>query len=195
MSGPEALDEDVLAVRAGATIRGLREKCGLSMREVASRAGISQPFLSQVERGQSMPSMITIYRLAAALDVTPGDLLPASTENQVQVVRQNEGRSLLVADRPDAAQGRVLTMSPDAALQIIEYDIESGQYIGEWFQTPGRLALYVMSGELDVEVEAAGVYRVREGELITHPAPLRHRWLLVDDRPAKVLLVIVDSND
>ncbi|MEE3852064.1 XRE family transcriptional regulator [Gordonia sp. LSe1-13] len=193
MTEPQALDEEALALRAGTAIRSIREKAGLSMREVAARAGISQPFLSQIERGQNMPSMITVYRLAEALDVTPGDLLPASTDSQVEIVRNGEGRVLPVADRADAAFGRVLLMNPHSLLQVIEYKIAPDQYIGEWFQTPGVLALYVMDGELDITVEGAGTYRVGPGDLITHPSPLRHRWLLVDNRPAEALLIIADS--
>jgi transcriptional regulator with XRE-family HTH domain len=192
MTAEQGFDEQELALRAGAAIRAVREKSGLSMREVAARAGISQPFLSQIERGQSMPSMITVYRLAETLAVTPGDLLPTSSEAKVTVVRSTEGRLLPVADRPDAALGRVLVLSPDERLQIIEYRIGRDQYIGEWFQTPGILALYMMAGSLDVVVEGAGTYRIGAGDLITHPSPLRHRWLLVDNQPADALLVIAE---
>ncbi|GAS93859.1 XRE family transcriptional regulator [Mycolicibacterium canariasense] len=192
MTAEVGLDERALALRAGAAIRAIREKRQLSMREVAARAGISQPFLSQIERGQSMPSMITVYRLAETLDVTPGELLPTSTESKVAVIRSDEGRLLPVADRPDAALGRVLVLSRDEKLQIIEYKIEPDQYIGEWFQTPGVLALYMVSGQLDIDVEGAGTYRIGAGDLITHPSPLRHRWLLVDNQPAHALLVITE---
>lgn len=163
------------------------------MREAALRAGISQPFLSQIERGQSMPSMITIYRLAEALDVTPGDLLPISTDAQVRIIRRDEGKLIPVSDRPNAALGRVLLLSPDNSIQITEYRIERDQYTGEWFETPGVLTLYMISGELDIVVEGAGTYRVEAGDLITHPSPLRHRWLLVDNKPADALLIITDS--
>ena len=137
-----------------------------------------------------MPSMITVYRLAEALGVTPGDLLPASTDDQVEVVRRGDGQMLPVSDRADAAIGRVMLMDPQSRLQIIEYSIKPDQYIGEWFQTPGVLALYLIGGELDVTVEGAGTYRIGAGELITHPSPLRHRWLLVDNQPADALLII-----
>lgn len=192
MTAEVGLDERALALRAGTAIRAIREKRQLSMRDVAARAGISQPFLSQIERGQSMPSMITVYRLAETLGVTPGELLPTSTESKVTVIRGDEGRLLPVADRPDAALGRVLVLSRDEGLQIIEYTIERDQYIGEWFQSPGILALYMVSGQLDIDVEGAGTYRVGAGDLITHPAPLRHRWLLVDNQPAHALLVITE---
>lgn len=192
MTAEVHVDEQALAARTGAAIRAIRERRQLSMREVATRAGISQPFLSQIERGQSMPSMITVYRLAETLDVTPGELLPTSTESKVTMVRSDEGRRLPVADRADAALGRVLVFSSEEKLQIIEYKIEPDQYIGEWFQSPGLQAVYVVSGQLDIEIDGAGDYRVGPGDLISHPAPLRHRWLLVDNKPAHVLMVITE---
>ena len=187
---PIAQDEATLAARIGVTIRALREKSGLSMRELARRAGISQPFLSQIERGASAPSMVTTYRLAEALGVLPGALLPAPDAAPVTVVRAGEGRMLPVATRADAAVGRAVLMRADNPLEVIEYRVEPGQYLEEWFASAGDLAVYLVSGLLDVEVEGAGTWRLEPGDLIAHPAPLRHRWLLVDDRPAHVLFMI-----
>ncbi|MGH1563361.1 helix-turn-helix domain-containing protein [Mumia sp. DW29H23] len=183
-------DDGVLARRIGSVLRRHREKAGLSMRELAGRAGISQPFLSQVERGQSMPSMVTAYRLAEALGVPPGDLLPVGTDDRVEVVRHDEGRLVPVADRPDAALGRLVMLHPTSGLEVTEYRIEPGQHIAEWFASPGILTVYLVDGALDVEVEGEGTYRLGPRDLLTHPAPLRHRWHLVDDGPAHVLLLM-----
>ena len=70
-TGPGASDlaEQLLAQRFGQRLRSLREKSQLSTRALAARAGISQPYLSQLERGLSSPSMVTTYRLAEALGV------------------------------------------------------------------------------------------------------------------------------
>jgi transcriptional regulator with XRE-family HTH domain len=184
------ISDVALAARIGATIRTLREKSGLSTRELARRAGISQPFLSQLERGTSAPSMITTYRLAEALGVLPGALLPAPESAHVTVVRADSGASIPVANRPDAAIGRALVMQPDTTLEVIEYVVTPGQYLQEWFQLPGQLALYLVSGLLDVEVEGVGSWRLHPRDLIAHDAALRHRWLLVGDEPAHVLFML-----
>jgi transcriptional regulator with XRE-family HTH domain len=187
---PVGLSEATLAARVGATIRALREKSGLSMRELARRAGISQPFLSQLERGTSAPSMITTYRLAEALGVLPGALMPAPEGSVVRVVRAGEGREIPVAGRPDAAVGRALLMRPDEPLEVVEYVVRPGQYLQEWFDQPGELAVYVVGGQLDVEVAGHGRWRLSAGDLLSHDAALRHRWSLVDDGPAHVLLLM-----
>jgi transcriptional regulator with XRE-family HTH domain len=180
----------VLNARVGAAVRALREKCGYSTRELARRAGVSQPFLSQIERGVSAPSMVTTYRLAEALGVLPGALLPAPASAQVTVVRSTEGRRIPVANRPDAAMGRALLMQPGNPLEVIEYRVEPGQHLEEWFELAGELAVYLISGLIDVEIEGYGVTRLRPGDLVAHPAHLRHRWLLVDHEPAHVLLTV-----
>lgn len=56
-------------------IRGCRKQRGVSMAVLATRSGLSQPFLSQLERGLATPSLSSIYRIAEALDVAPGTFL------------------------------------------------------------------------------------------------------------------------
>ncbi|WP_460303595.1 helix-turn-helix domain-containing protein [Actinocorallia aurea] len=180
----------MLNARIGAAVRRLREEAGLSMREPTRRSGVSQPFLSQIESGASAPSMITTYRLAEALGVLPGALLPAPDIARVSVTRAGEGRLIPVAARADAAVGRALLMRPDTRLEIIEYVVRPGEYLEEWFQLKGDMGLYVVSGALDVEIEGAGVHRLGPRDLLAQDARLRHRWFLVGDEPAHVLLAI-----
>lgn len=188
-------DERALGAMIGATVKALREKSGLSMRELARRSGVSQPFLSQIERGLSAPSMVTTYRLAEALDVLPGALLPAPTASRITVVRAGEGRQIPVANRDDAAVGRAVLMQPGNSLEIIDYRIEPDQYIEEWFELPGELALYLISGVLDVEIEGHPIIRMKPGDFVGHPATIRHRWLLVDNQPAHALLAIAHPSE
>lgn len=183
-------DEAELNRMIGRRLRSYREKAGLSMRELAQRVEVSQPFLSQIENGVSSPSMSTVYRLASALGVVPGDLLPAAAAAQVTVVRASEGSFLPVTDRPDAAVGRIMVSESSRALEVIEYHIEPGQYLEEWFESDGETALYLIAGTLDVELDGIGTFRLGARDLIHHPSAVRHRWLLVDDQPVDLVLTI-----
>lgn len=183
-------DEAGLNRLVGATVKALRETAGLSTRALAVRAGVSQPFLSQIERGVSAPSMSTIYRLAEALGVVPGDLLPRPPLDQVTVVRADEGQRLPVANREDAAVGRIMMSRSDRMLEVIEYRIEPGRYVEEWFESRGEMAVYVIDGALEIEFEGSGTWRLGPRDMLHHPGTVRHRWLLVGDSPAYVLLVV-----
>lgn len=60
----------------GARIRTLRQALKLTQAEVAERCGIDPSFYGQIERGANVPSLRTLFAVAAVLQVEPGDLLP-----------------------------------------------------------------------------------------------------------------------
>lgn len=59
----------------GDRVRALREARGLSRRQLAARAHLSERFLAQVELGEGNPSIVSLAQIARALDTTAPDLL------------------------------------------------------------------------------------------------------------------------
>jgi transcriptional regulator with XRE-family HTH domain len=62
-------------VAFGVVLRELRNKRDLSQDDVASMAGLSQAFIAGIELGHREPTLVTLFRIATALDVPPSDLL------------------------------------------------------------------------------------------------------------------------
>jgi transcriptional regulator with XRE-family HTH domain len=58
----------------GEFIRQQRERANLSLRRLAERAGISNPYLSQIERGIRRPSAEILSRLSRALEISANTL-------------------------------------------------------------------------------------------------------------------------
>ncbi len=82
----------------GAFIREQRERANLSLRRLADSAGISNPYLSQIERGLRTPSSLILQSLAQGLRVSAetlyaqaGILDPQETEadNVVQAIMRD----------------------------------------------------------------------------------------------------------
>jgi transcriptional regulator with XRE-family HTH domain len=65
---------DVVAI-FGKNVKAERLKQELSQEELAFRAGLKRSYLSDLERGTRNPSIRVLGRIAASLDVNPGDLL------------------------------------------------------------------------------------------------------------------------
>ena len=59
----------------GHRVRGIREEHGLTQEALAEATGVSVPYVSHIERGLKKPSLGTLLRLSAALDVTVDTLL------------------------------------------------------------------------------------------------------------------------
>jgi len=66
---------DSIASQFGAILRDLRTARGLSQEELAFRAGMSVPYLSDLERGRSNPSLAMVVDLARALATHPSVML------------------------------------------------------------------------------------------------------------------------
>jgi len=86
----------------GALIRAQRVAMGLSQRDLAERAKVSNAYLSQIERGLHEPSLSVLAAIAAALDVPLGDVL---------------ARAGLLA--PADADGAQATLVPDTEAAIV----------------------------------------------------------------------------
>jgi len=76
----------------GPRIRALREAEGLSLRDLADRSGVSAPMLSQVERGETSPTLAVAMRIAAGLELRLSQLLRLDEAGAVTVVRSVERR-------------------------------------------------------------------------------------------------------
>src|ERR687893_1241573 len=99
-----AVDPTVAAV--GPRVKALREAMDLSLRDLAERSGVSAPMLSQVERGETSPTLLVAARIAAGLDLRLSQLLRLDESGSVSIVRAGEGR------RGGAAGHRYEMLSP-----------------------------------------------------------------------------------
>jgi XRE family transcriptional regulator, regulator of sulfur utilization len=76
----------------GPRVRALRQGMELSLRELALRSGVSAPMLSQVERGETSPTLAIAQRIAGGLELTLSQLLRLDETEGVSVVRRTERR-------------------------------------------------------------------------------------------------------
>src|SRR5438034_10262246 len=86
-----AADPTVAAV--GPRVKALREAMDLSLRDLAERSGVSAPMLSQVERGETSPTLAVASRIAAGLELRLSQLLRLDEDGHVTVVRAAERRT------------------------------------------------------------------------------------------------------
>jgi transcriptional regulator with XRE-family HTH domain len=76
----------------GTRVRKLRDAMDFSLRDLADRSGVSAPMLSQVERGETSPTLSVAERIAGGLELTLSQLLRLDETDGVSVVRASERR-------------------------------------------------------------------------------------------------------
>src|SRR6266550_2248705 len=80
-------------IEIGPRVRALREAMGLSLRDLSARTAVSPPMLSQVERGETSPTVAVAARIAAGLELSLSQLLRLDEGRNVAIVRGGEGRA------------------------------------------------------------------------------------------------------
>src|SRR5438132_7310654 len=71
----------------GPRVKALRDGMGLSLRDLAERSGVSAPMLSQVERGETSPTLAVAGKIASGLELSLSQLLRLDESGSVMVVR------------------------------------------------------------------------------------------------------------
>ena len=70
-------------------IRTIRKQKNISQMELCLRANMSQGFLTNIETGKKEPSAMTLIRIAEALEVSPREFFPESTnESDINVKKE-----------------------------------------------------------------------------------------------------------
>ena len=86
------IDQLEAAIHIGPRVRALREAMDLSLRDLADRCGVSAPMLSQVERGETSPTLAIAGRIAQGLELRLSQLLRLDESGTVTIVRAAERR-------------------------------------------------------------------------------------------------------
>ena len=71
----------------------------MSMDELAKRSGVSKSMLSQIEQEKTNPTVVTVWKISKALNVSIEDLLKTVCTPKIEVLRQNEAPVLYSEDK------------------------------------------------------------------------------------------------
>ncbi|EYT62500.1 hypothetical protein H483_0110450 [Dietzia sp. UCD-THP] len=189
MESEEAVS-DAVAQAVGERVKYWRTERGLLMRELADAAGMKQPFLSKIESGNASPSMLSLYRIATALNITPGDLLPAvAPQPGATVIRAEEGR-IVAGTEQSSVPVRLVGGSEQHSFEISEMEFTKDQNNNEWFDYPSPAATYLIEGQLNVIIEGDTIHRLKPRDTIFYPARIRSKWEAVGDETVRVLHIV-----
>lgn len=175
----------------GDRVRALREHMGLSLRDLSGRSGVSAPMLSQVERGETSPTLQVAERISSGLELSLSQLLRLDEAPPVAIVRA-DGRSVVV-DGPDGTHRHEL-LTPDGPGQraaVSRHTLEPGAVTGGApMHEPGsREFAVVEQGEVRLVV-AGEPHDLAAGDSVTFDADLPHRFENAGDAPAVFLSVV-----
>jgi transcriptional regulator with XRE-family HTH domain len=180
-------------IHVGPRVRALREAMDLSLRDLAERSGVSAPMLSQVERGETSPTLAVASRIASGLDLRLSQLLRLDEADSVSIVRAAERR------RGGGAAGHefeILTPPlPGQRAELSRHVLAPGAATGGEGDPPmhepgSREIAVVEQGTVTLRIDAAE-HELHEGDTVTFDADLAHHF--ENPGPGEAVLLAVVS--
>jgi XRE family transcriptional regulator, regulator of sulfur utilization len=178
-------------IHIGPRVKALREAMDLSLRDLAERSGVSAPMLSQVERGETSPTLQIASRIAAGLELRLSQLLRLDEAGTVTIVRAGERRG--------ASHGghrfEVLTPPlPGQRAELSRHTLAPGAQTGGPGDPPmhepgSREVALVESGRVVLDIDGDH-HELATGDCVTFDADLPHHFENPGPGEAAILAVV-----
>ena len=170
-------------------LRRLRTMNGITLDKLSAITGLDKGYLSRLERGQKMPSIATVMKLASALSVSIDQLFGLALPNEMVRVTRVDARVRLAAE---AGAGSFEMLPKNSAMLDAFILHPSGELSAAHAEHGGEELLFVLSGRLELRfIDRSFVLEV--GDCAQFPGHLAHRIRSLDG-PASGLVVIAKGS-
>lgn len=182
---------DDILTRLPARLKEARRDKGLSLEAVANLSGVSRSMVSQIERGESSPTISTLWNLTRALQVDFAGLLeetdPAS---QIEILRKSEVPSIDNMGR----NCRIRILSPPEEAgghEVYDIGFEADGALKSQPHTRGaREQLTVLEGSVRV-TSGTAASDLHQGDTARYAADVTHS--ITTESPARVFLIVKNA--
>lgn len=177
-------------------VRQRRQEIGLNVGQLAERSGISKGMLSKIENAQTSPSLSTLERLAAALDMPVTSLFRGLSEERDAVyVKAGTGPEII---REGSRAGHVYELlgslrGPYKHVEPLLVRLRERTEVFPLFQHDGIDLLYMLRGAMDY-AHGTQVYRMEAGDTLQFEGDIPHGPTMLIKLPIEFLSITIYRN-
>ncbi|KQU35517.1 helix-turn-helix domain-containing protein [Rhodococcus sp. Leaf233] len=169
-----------------AALQQERRRVGLSLAEVARRAGIAKSTLSQLESGTGNPSLETLWALSVTLDV-PFSRLVEPAKQSVRLIRAGEGPRF-ASDRADYSATLLASSPPNARRDIYLVSADVGEPRRSDPHSPGVVEHVVLSAGRALVGPVGEAVELAPGDYVAYPGDTLHIFEALEPNTMAVMI-------
>lgn len=178
---------DVVAL-VSVSLRRERARAGLSLTELARRAGIAKSTLSQLESGAGNPSLETVWALGTALGI-PLSRLIDPPRSDIRVIRAGEG-AVLHAEHDPYEAVMLASGSPGTRRDIYRVQAEPGDGHRARPHVPGTVEHVVLGGGRALAGPEGEAVELAPGDYLCYPGDVTHVFDALE--PATLAVFVIE---
>jgi transcriptional regulator with XRE-family HTH domain len=191
---PGAPKQGETQVNVGARVKAVREKRGLTLRDISQRTDIEVTLLEEIENGTVAPPLGTVIKLAKALEMKMGYFISGEQNRPYTIVRRQDRK---VLSRYDSKKGERYgyeyeSLAPHKKNRHMEpfmVTLESADTEEERSTHDGQEFIYVLEGKMEVRLEE-GIHILEPGDAIYYDSTVPHLVKCHGDDRTKILAVL-----
>jgi transcriptional regulator with XRE-family HTH domain len=178
-------------------VRSRRLEIGLNVGQLADRAGISKGMLSKIENAQTSPSLSTIERLAAALDMPITSLFRGLAEERDAVfVKAGSGPEIVRKGTRSGHSYQLLgsLRGPYKRVEPLLVSLDESSEVFPLFQHAGIEILYMLSGIMEYSYGREH-YRMERGDTLQFEGDIPHGPTMLIKLPIRFLSITIYAGE
>ena len=189
----EIPEKDIL-VNVGERVRKVRERRGLSLRDISQRTDIDISMLSRIEEGVVTPPLGTVIRLAKALEMKMGYFISGEENKAYTIVRRDDRR---VVARYNSKKGKQYgyeyeSLAPhkkDRHMEPFLVTLEPAETEEERSTHDGQEFIFVLQGRMEVRL-GREIHILEPGDAIYYDSTVPHLVKCHGEENTKILAVL-----
>lgn len=166
----------VNSVETPRLLKAIRSQRGWSLDRTAAKTGVSKAMLGQIERGESAPTVATLWKIATGLGVPMTALLEANAGSDDILLFRDAAELRVRPSQEGMRRALLFPYEPRFGFELYELTFAPGfESISEPHETGVVEHVTVLHGEIELLVEAE--WRpLRQGQALRFPADRRHGY-------------------
>lgn len=185
-----------LTQHIGKVLRNVRRERNLTLDDLSKLTGVSKPMLGQIERGESNPTVVTLWKIASGLEVPFSYFLQDVGQPRATVVRQQD-QAVVRDDGGNYVVRNVLAVRNPQPADLYESLLLPGcSHSADSHGINVTEGIWIKHGQLTLMLEKEE-YVMKEGDSIHFQASIHHTYINHGTLSCEflVMLVYLPSDD
>ena len=183
-----------IILKVGESVKAIRKKKGLSLKDLSQRTGLDAGLLTEIEKGEVSPPLGTIIKVAKALDTKMGYFISGGEDLPYTIVRKDDRKLVSRFDtgKTDRYGYEFSSLAPykkNRHMEPLIVKLEPSDIEEERSTHDGQEFIYVLEGTMEVRLEGE-VLLLEPGDAIYYDSTVPHLVKCHGKDTTKILAVL-----